>query len=48
MYEQCGVMGARCYTYIKSFENEKRYNFNDDNVSPILEEEIAKIYVDKY
>ena len=43
-----GAMGGHYYTYIKSFEDGKWYNFNDSMVSGINEDEIAKVFGDKY
>lgn len=48
MVHSGGAMGGHYYAYIKSFEDGKWYNFNDSSVSPISEEEIARVYGDKY
>jgi ubiquitin carboxyl-terminal hydrolase 47 len=39
-----GAMGGHYFSYIKSFENGKWYNFNDSTVTPIEEKEIEKMF----
>lgn len=43
-----GAMGGHYYAFIKSFEDHKWYKFNDSSVDPISEEEISKVFGDKY
>jgi ubiquitin carboxyl-terminal hydrolase 47 len=43
-----GAMGGHYYCYIKSFEDGKWYNFNDSSVSEMPEEDIFKVFGDKY
>lgn len=38
------ALGGHYYAYIKSFENNKWYEFNDSQVSEITEEEVKKTY----
>ena len=42
------AQGGHYYTYIKSFEDAKWYNFNDSSVSEISFDEIQKVYGDNY
>jgi ubiquitin carboxyl-terminal hydrolase 47 len=41
-------MGGHYYAFIKSFEDGKWYRFDDSHVTPISEDEITKVYGDKY
>ena len=41
-------MGGHYYAYIKSFEDNKWYNFNDSSVTEISEDEISKVFGDKF
>ena len=43
-----GAMSGHYYAYIKSFEDNKWYEFNDSLVNGISEEEIPKVFGDKY
>lgn len=43
-----GAMGGHYYAYIKSFEDFKWYKFNDSSVDRMEEEEISKVFGDKY
>lgn len=38
------AFGGHYYAYVKSFEDEKWYNFNDSTVTELDEEELQKVY----
>ena len=39
-----GAFGGHYFAYIRSTENQKWYNFNDSNVSPIDDADIQKTF----
>ena len=44
MIHSGGALGGHYYAYIKSFDNNRWYNFNDSSVTEIDESDIEKVY----
>eukprot|EP00360_Condylostoma_magnum_P000295 CAMPEP_0168313986 /NCGR_PEP_ID=MMETSP0210-20121227/5713_1 /TAXON_ID=40633 /ORGANISM="Condylostoma magnum, Strain COL2" /LENGTH=47 /DNA_ID= /DNA_START= /DNA_END= /DNA_ORIENTATION= len=44
MIHSGSALGGHYYAYIKCFEDNRWYNFNDSHVSEIQESDLKKIY----